>query len=55
MAKNKTVEETEETSEVERYYVIEKIVINNRSTGKVTVNIIQQGQPTTPPVNPPKG
>lgn len=49
-----TVEVIDEEGEVERYYVIENINITNSGTGSITVNIIQQGQPTTPPPNPPK-
>ncbi len=50
----KLIEEPVE-EEVERYYVIETIKIENHSTGTINVNIIQQGQPTTPPKNPPGG
>lgn len=51
--KNKIEPKVEEEVEEERYYVIEEIVINNNSTGIITVNIIQQGQPTNPGPKPP--
>lgn len=51
MAKKEVIEEPAE--EVERYYVIESIEINNNGAGTINVNIIQQGQPTNPGGNPP--